>query len=460
MSSTSQTPSNFPFLNLPLELRDRVYTQLVSIKHTRTPKDAEAALRSTTVYEWNLCPTIFRVNWQIGQEAKEVMARENYFVVIESVKQLEQGPKDVKKEDARKMVYNVTLWPGKATKKPVVPGERMRIKMERAGASQKDMFAHVVLADELSDVCVGLSTLQGPKGRYRTAGLTASIYVHEPTYTETATARDVRERALLEPLQKLRHFAHVSICGALPAINCQIARQLTHQAFDRGLVLSTIDEIIANGDKALSTGEFGIASAYYHRAQEYFNHSFSHRRHVFTDPADVSALEFKIMQHHALSWIKSGNFSNALKAAQMALYVADQLFQRNSSMTAGPPVDRYGNTSSDVFRKWKWECIKEGAARYGQRIKCEDIGRCHYYKSLSEHVLRGDDGAELAQKDKFTALNCCVVSETMASNVPGELSKLDPPVMEELPEGGKEEEEDEEGWVDEEWEDGEGEDVG
>lgn len=92
MFTTSQTPSNCPFLLLPLELRDRVYTQLVSIKHTRTLKDAEAALRSTTFCNWNVHPTIFRVNCQISQEAKAVMTRDNGFVVMERAKELEQGP--------------------------------------------------------------------------------------------------------------------------------------------------------------------------------------------------------------------------------------------------------------------------------------------------------------------------------------------------------------------------------
>lgn len=456
MTSTSQTPSNCPFLILPFELRDRIYAQLVSIKHTRTPKDDEAGLRSTTFYKWNLHPTIFRVNRQISQEAKGVMARENDFVVIERVKQLEQGPKDSKTEDTTIMVYNVGLWPGKATKKPLVPGERMRIKLERAGASKKDLFAHVILADELRDVCVGLSTFQGPKGKYRTAGLSASITVHEPTYTETAATRDVRERALLEPLQKVRHFAHVSIRGTLPAISYQITRQLTHETFDRGLVLPTIDELITSGDHASSIGDYGIATAYYQRAHEYFHHSATHERHVFTHPADVPALEFALMQHQALNWIEAGNFSDALEAAQIALYVANQIFRLHSPMTTGPPTDHNGQTSAGAFRKWTCECIKEGAARYGQRIKCEDIGRCYYYKSISEHVVRGDEATEQAENDKLTAIGCCVVSDTMTEDVPGELLQLDTRIMKKLPTGGGEDQGDEEGWVDEDWDDEEG----
>ncbi|KAL9066909.1 MAG: hypothetical protein Q9161_007241 [Pseudevernia consocians] len=457
MFTTSQTPSDCSFLLLPLELRDRIYAQLVSIKHTRMLKDADAALRSTTFYNWNVHPNIFRVNRQISEEAKAVMTRDNDFVVIERAKELKQGPKDAKEEDISIMLYSVTLWPGKATKKPVVPGERMRVMLKRAGAPKKAMYAHVMLAEELRDVCVGLSTFQGPKGEYRTSGLSCLIKVHPPPCTETLAARDIRERSILEPIQKLRHFQDVSIQGTLPAITCQITRQLKLPAFDRGLVLPTIDELISNGDQFSSSGDYDIATAHYQRAHEYFHHSASHEPHVFTDPADVSALEFKIMQHRALTWIEAGNFSDALEAAQIALYVANQLFRINSPMTTGPPTDRNGYTSARAFRKWTCECIKEGAARYGQRIKCEDIGRCYYYKSISEHVVLGDEATEQADNDKFTAIGCCVVSDTMKVNVPGELLQLDIRAMEQLPgRCGEDKEEGDEEWMDEEWETDEG----
>lgn len=461
MSTSSTTSPNCPFLHLlPLELRDRIYAQLVSIKHTRTPKDAEACLRSTTFYKWNLDPTIFRVNHRISQEAKAVMARENNFVVIERSKVLEQGPEDVKKEDPTIMVYDVGLWPGKATKKPIVPGERMRIKFGRGKSSKAGMDAHVLLAEELRDVCVGLSTFQGRDGKYRTSCLSCLIRVHPPEYTETHPARDVRERALLEPLQKLRHFQTVSIEGTLPVINDQISRQLTRQTFDQDLVLTTIDELIASGDRSSSNSDHAIASARYQRAHEYFHHSAKSERHVFPHPADFVAFEFKIMQHRARNWISAGDFPDALEAAQIALNVANQLFRLNAPMTRGPRAGPNGRISAAAFRKWTCDCIKEGAARYGQRIKAEDIGRCYYYKSISEHVLYGDEATEQADEDKFTAIGCCVVSDTMTEDVPGELLQLDIRTMEKFAETCDEEEEEgnEEGWVDEDWEDGEDDD--
>ena len=464
-SSTAQPSFNCPFLRLPLELRDRIYAQLVSIEHTQTPKDAEACLRSTTFYNWNLDPTIFRVNRQISQEAKAVMARENDFVVIESGKALEQGSKDVKEEDPTLLVYNVALWPGKATKKPIVPGERVRIKMGKAEDLKKDMDAHVLRAEELRDVCIGLSTFRR-NWRYRTSGLSCLIKVLPPSYTETAAARDVRERALLEPLQKLRRFENVSIEGTLPAINYQITCQLTYPSFDRGLVLTTINDLITSGDQSSTLGHHDIATAHYQRAHEYFHHSLAPERPIFTHPADASALEFQIMQHRAQNWLSAGNFADALGAAETALTVANGLFVLNGPMSTGPSTASRGRVSAAAFRRSRCECIRGGAARYGQRIKAEDIGRCYYYKSIAEHVYYGEVATEQADEDKFTAIGCCVVSETMTDDVPAELLRLDIQTMKKLPggtlpggtrkkneEGGGDEDSDD-GWIDEDEDEG------
>ena len=453
-SYIAQSSSYFPFLRLPLELRERIYAQLVSIKHTQTPKDAEACLRSTTFYNWNLNTTIFRVNSQTYQEAKAVMARENDFVVIERGKVLEQGPKDVRKEDPTLAVYNVAVWSGKASKKPIVPGERVRIKMGRGVDLKKDMDAHVVRAEELRDVCVGLSTLQGRYGRYRTSGLSCLVKVRSPPHTETVAARDVRERALLEPLQKLRHFRNVSIEGTLPAINYQITRQLTHQSFDRGLVLATINELITSGDQSSSTGHHAIATAHYQRAHEYLEHCLMHQRTNFTHPADAAAFEFQIALHFARNWISAANFPDAQEAAEVALSVAGEFFRLNAPVTTSPPTDSQGRVSTAVRRRWVCESVKNGAARSGQRIKAEDVGRCHYYMGISMQVLSGDRSTRLADHQKVQGLGCCLVSETMTYDVPAELLELDIRTMENLPgevcrqrEG---DDEDDDCWMDEE----------
>lgn len=49
----------------------------------------------------------------------------------------------------------------------------------------------------------------------------------------------------------------------------------------------------------------------------------------------------------------------------------------------------------------------------GQRIKYKDIGRCYYYKSITEYVLGGDEAAKQADEDKLTTIKCYIVSETV-----------------------------------------------
>ena len=58
---------------------------------------------------------------------------------------------------------------------------------------------------------------------------------------------------------------------------------------------------------------------------------------------------------------------------------------------------------------------------------------------------------EQADEDKFTGIGCCVVSDTITEDVPGELMRLDIRTMENFLRAFRKEG-DEDGWVDEEWE--------
>ena len=416
MSSIPQSSFTFPFLLLPLELRCRIYSQLVSVKHARTPKNAQACLRSTTFYNWNLDPTILRVNRQINQEAKDVMRRENDFVVIERAEALKQEPNDMYIDT--KVEYNIELWPGKATRDPVVPGKRMRMALKRKKASKTAMDAHVILASELRIVCARLSTFLVAIGGYRTSKLFCEVKVHPPTYTETPADRDIRERSLLEPLHNLRDFQSVSIQGALPTINYQTIRQLTHQELDHGLVLTTIDELITDGDHASRTGCHDIATAYYQRADEYMHHILTYEGHLFTG-LGILVFQFKTKYHSALNWIHDDKFLHAYNAAGDAILLADKLFSQGSPMPA--------NSTKDWKALISWRCqqVKEGAARLGQKIKAEDIGRCYYYMSIAIQMLHGGQTCDEVNTDRLLGIRCCDVSETMTDDVPGELLQLE-----------------------------------
>ena len=63
--------------------------------------------------------------------------------------------------------------------------------------------------------------------------------------------------------------------------------------------------------------------------------------------------------------------------------------------------------------------------------------------------MLADEATEQADNDKFTAIGCCVVSDTMKENVPGELLQLEIRAMEQLHgRCGEDEKEGDEEWVD------------
>ena len=444
------------FLRLPRELRDKVYKNLVSVKHTRTPKHPEDGIRSATSrYDWNIDPTILRVSKQINAEAKEITGLDNDFVVVvRAAKRLEQTKQDEVEEDPANLLYNFTLWPGKASETVNVPGERMRVCFSEHKKSATGP-AYVMLVDELRDFCVGLSTFTDPAGQYRLSGIEARITIHQPLTPETSKARAERERSLLLPLAKLRYLKNVVIQGVESPVEMLYAKQMKRPCFDPKLVRYTFEELMSSGDFASNIGHFDVASVYYHYAAKYFHHFMKTEREglaAFEHPADPLAFEFKVLQHRALNWINDGNFHDAFEAANLALRVASQLFEIDGQgPLVGPPTGLRGRITKGALRQWRCNNVKEAAARYGQRIKCEDVGRCYYYKSISEHIVGGDEAAEEADEDKLTAIGCCVISETASEeeNIPKELLELDMRTMKRLMQENGEDDE----WEDDEWED-------
>ena len=439
------------FLELPLELRQRIYRILVSPKYAKTPKEVDEGLHSSTRYNWNLDPVIFRVNRQIYEEAKDVMAVENSFVVIEWPQDLLPKADDMIEDDAGIMIYNVTLWPGKRTKNVNVPGEKMRVrfaKREKGSAARLDSL--VLLSDELRDFCAALCTFRNKDGTYRTAGLCAYVYLPQLQNLEISEAD---EDLLLGPLRKFRYLESAAIEGKSSKENKRLLGVMKRGKFDEESVLSTVDELVISGDEARDRDLYDVATVYYQRAHDHFHHFAQHdqlERHVFgQNPGKVPATEFKIMQHRALNWILDGDFDQAFAVSNIALECAQMFFMAGAPPNFGPPTNRRGEVSKGALRKWKCQCVKEGAERTGQLIKAEDIGRCYYYRSISGHVVGGDRATEQADDDKMTGIGCCVMSDTMGDeNVPKELLELDIRAMENLKTGPCDEHGDDE-WEDE-----------
>lgn len=80
-TTTSATPNPFPFLRLPLELREQIYSiYFTPADHLVRSEELEAKGFYGGVYQWDF--NLWLANKQIYAEAKTVWRRENVFVKI------------------------------------------------------------------------------------------------------------------------------------------------------------------------------------------------------------------------------------------------------------------------------------------------------------------------------------------------------------------------------------------
>ena len=434
MSFETPSKKSPPFLRLPIEIRNNVYKELLSIQNAKTPKPFPDTCASAVRYNWNLHPNILSTSRQIYQEASHVMGSENSFVTVEcATKELEQI-----KSDTQIMRYNVRLWPGKQCKIVKVPNERMRIRFDREGsesnAKRKDPkpWFCVLVEEELRDVIVGISCLQYKDGSYRTSGLSAVVSLSHATQDETDSQRSARETKLLTSLCNLRFLKSIEVQGALEGNRNYLSAHFCCQQWDHDIVYSTIAYLIDAGDQASKSGYHVVATGHYQRAHDYARHFISKEKQTIAHFADPSAFLFKIHLHRARNWIEQGNHEVAFGASDIALTIANDLFRTKNPAVGDPPVDRNGCISTGKLRKWTCEGIKDGAAIFGQRIKCEDIGRAYYYRSIAGHVFHGDKATDQAYEDRALGIGCCVISETNQENLPNELLELDVRTMRSL----------------------------
>ncbi|KAL8762175.1 MAG: hypothetical protein Q9184_001772 [Pyrenodesmia sp. 2 TL-2023] len=415
---------------MPLEIRNRIYKELLVTSLTKTPKPFLDNCRSATRYDWNLHPAILATNHQIHDEARSVLGTYNEFVVVErAAKELEQKKSDMQEEYSKVMQYRVKLWPGRKCQLGDIPNERMRIWVgnedSSANGTENKSWIHVVLVEELRDLLVELSIYQGRHGPYRILGLVAKITVPKPTVEETHEERNARENKLMNPVMKLRFLSSVKVEGVTPGRSQAVSDQLCRSIWDHHTVYETFHELLDAGNQARDMGHYTVASGYYRLASDYASHFEKHKRYVFTDPIDPVAFMFKVNLQRSRNWIEAGDLFNARGAAGAALDIANAIFSVNGLGVGPPPVGADGRVKKGAFRKWTCECIKDGAARCGQRIKAEEIGAAYYYKSIAEYHVRGNSASEQADEDKMVGIGCCAISDTAPKDCIRELLELD-----------------------------------
>ncbi|KAL8685882.1 MAG: hypothetical protein Q9218_007491 [Villophora microphyllina] len=342
-------------------------------------------------------------NREIPEEASIRLGSVDSFVVIErAAPELEQKKGDFGKEDIRIMRFKVTLWP-KRYDIVTVPNERMRLWLgheEPAGKKTKSR------RQRLRNL-----VFQNKDGTYRTIGLSAKATLNEYADEEKESERTTREAKLLDPLLNLRFLK---------------------SKWDDYQVYSTIAGLIHAGDRCFDIGYHDTATEYYNRAHDYALHFISKEKDVIIHPADPSVFPFKINLQRARNGIEQDNFEDVLGATDCALSAALMLFQTNEPSVGPSPIDEHGGISKGKFRQWTCECVRNGAAKFGQRIEAEDNGRADYYRSITGHIVGGDDATEQAVEDRAIGIRCYIVSETAPKNAPRPLLELDIRTMERL----------------------------
>ncbi|KAL8641278.1 MAG: hypothetical protein Q9228_001897 [Teloschistes exilis] len=390
------------FLSLPLIARDIIYKELLSVNSTKTEKPYPDTCRSS-----------------------------NSFIVIEcAAPELDQKKGEFGKEDKRIMLFKVTLWP-KRCETVAIPNERMRVwlghddpvgkKKKRKTPASKPWFC-VVLAEELRNVLAGLAVFQNENGTYRTFGLSARVTMTPTKAEETESKRTTREAKLLDPLLNFRFLKSMKIEGASDDNMRYISEQVCRQKWDNYQVYSTITALIQAGDNCFGLGHHDAASGYYNRAHDYAIHFISNEKQIIIHPADPVAFLFKINLQRARNWIEQDNFEDAIDATQCALSAAEMLSQTNEPSVGPPPLDEHNGISRGRFRQWTCECIRDGAAKFGQRIKAEDIGCAYHYRSITEQAIEG----------RAIGIGCCVISDAAPKDAPRPLLELDMRTMQRL----------------------------
>ncbi|KAL8920096.1 MAG: hypothetical protein Q9208_006449 [Pyrenodesmia sp. 3 TL-2023] len=430
MSSTTTPNSESPFFRIPLEIRNRVYKELLVTSLTKTPKPFLDNCRSTTRYDWNLHPAILATNHQIHDEARSVLGVYNEFVVVErAAKELEQKKSDMREEYKEVMQYRVKLWPGKRCRTSNVPNERMRIWLGKedspANGIENKSWIHVVLVEELRDLLIELSIYHGRYGPYRILGLVAKIKVPKPTAEESQKEEDARENKLLNPVMKLRFLSSVEVEGVTPGRSQTVSDELHRSMWDHHIVYATFNELLDAGNQACDMGHYTVANGYYRLASDYVSHFEKHKRYVFTDSIDPVAFEFKVNLQRSRNWIEAGDLFNARGAARAALHITDAIFPMRAPGVGPPLVGADGRVKKGAYRKWTCECIKDGAARYGQRIKAEEVGAAYYYVSIADYCTWGTSATEQAEEDRLVGIGCCAISDTAPKDCIRELLELD-----------------------------------
>lgn len=304
-----------------------------------------------------------------------------------------------------------------------------------------------MLDEELRDFLINISILRNEDGSWSTLGLSASITFHEST-EEVGRKRQARESILVQAISKLRLLKAVTVKGTTVESATLISERVRKQAWDAEVVYSTIRELLAAGDGAFDIGHHGVAERYYSLATQYTFAFIQRDRQVYATWDDITFM-FLTDLRRSRNWIEEDEFIKSFEHADSSIQTAEKLLGANGPVFGGNVYDISRRSIQDRDRQSFCDSIKAGAAKYGERIKCEDVGRAYYYKSLAGHCIglkvgsrwglkapsnrdKYDSQSCIAQayEDRLTAIACFNISETTPSDSVQELHELAKRTME------------------------------
>ena len=447
-TTQTDTPS---LLQFPFELRAEIYRNLLCINRTRKQKPLSESILSTSRYSWNLHTSILATCRQIHDDARNILIRENNFVVFECATGVLEPTSANRFERCTTYPQGLKLWFGKrfnTVKTVPVINEVTNVRLQRYKKYRHIRCSiYVLLEDEVLDLCAGLTTCY----RYRRDCLVAQLHLHvvirPGQKKESSKVQASRESSLLRSLMALRCTASATVEGAAPDLAQDFSFRLSHQQYRNQITSQAVTELFSFGDNAFNIGDYTAALGYYYRAHDYYKHCAGPAGHP-TDTGDSIVFSFTLGQKRARSLLEIHDFQGADREMDLNIELATGKFLTHDPKPTGsgvfpgtipnwpmipqmilPSMTEEENFTEADRREWKCKRLKGAAARFRQRITCEDIGRCYMYRSIALRCSVNEDSS-LAAEDRLMSLACCSSSETSRDGCINELLELESRMME------------------------------
>ena len=424
-------------LQLPSELRIEIYRNLLCINRTRQQKPLSESQLSTSRYRWNLHTAILATCRQINDEARTILIRENSFVVFEcATRSLDQ----INAKYVDTFPPGLKLWSGKKQKKVPITSQVMKVRLQKCQRYKPTRCSiYVVLEDEVLDLCAGLATYHRPVYGCRVAELSLHVVIGPWQAKESSETQASREATLLRSVMALRNVAEVEVEGAARELARDVSFRLSRQLHSKPIVSQAVTGLFSAGDNAFDIGDYTAALGYYCRASDYYIYCAGQGGYL-TDTGDWLVFSLTLNQKRARSQLEIQDFQSACFEMHANIFIATgEFLTQDPKPTEGvlwpvthkiilPSMSEEENSTEEDRRRWKCKRLQEAAARFKQRITCEDIGRCYMYRSIALRCTT-DKSPSLAAEDRLMSLACCDHSSTSGDDYINELLELERRMM-------------------------------